>query len=702
MSLGDDATTARSLPPGCGGIAREELEVAAATRADGVPIEDAVEAHLFACAECRRDFDRMVARASADQGLLAEAARAAPRPARIAPDEDPDAPIAGYRLGEELHRGGQGSVFAAEQLATRRRCAVKTLLGGRFATDRERARFEREVEVVARLRHPSVVTLYESGIMRDGTPWFAMELVEGERIDAHVATGGLAPRAIARLFRDVAAAVAYAHRRGVIHRDLKPGNILVDREGTPRILDFGLARADEGDLEAAGAAATRAGEFLGTFAYAAPEQLAGDPAAVDSRCDLYALGVALFECLTGRRPYEGARTVVELAQQKQGPPQRKPRELRAGIDRDLEVIALHLLAPEPARRYDTADALVDDLERYLDGRPILAREDSLAYVVGKTLRRHWIASGAAGIFLLTIVGAAVALSVAYANAERERIRSERTLRSFQDAVASVNPEAGRGSADLTVEEFLSLIEQNAAQELASEPRVLAGVLETIGLVHIGFEDAPAAERALTRALEERMQLQVLGEASELEVAESRHNMGRLRILQGRVDEAIENYEAALDARTAALGPSDRLTLLTARHLASSLRRVKRLDEAARLYDDILARAKEAGLDLGEVAAIRNGRAFVFRERGELALALAEFEEALAAIRPMASADDWRVGRGLFNCASVEVELGRLDDALAHAVEARDILRRRKGGDATTVREAERLVERVEAARAARP
>lgn len=663
-------------------------------RADEVPIEDVVETHLFACARCCDEFDRLVARSRADKALLSEAAGAAPRRMRTPEAAPDDSPIAGYRLGEELHRGGQGSVFVAEQLATRRRCAVKTLLGGRFAGDRDRVRFEREVEVVARLRHPSIVTLYESGITRDGTPWFAMEFVEGERIDVHASAAGLSPRAIAALVREVAAAIAYAHRRGVIHRDLKPGNILVDREGTPRVLDFGLARADDGAVDPNGTA-TLAGEFLGTFAYAAPEQLSGDPNAVDSRCDLYALGVVLFECLTGRRPYEGAKSVGELVAQKSGPPPHRPRELRSEVDRDLETIVLRLLAPEASRRYDTADALVDDLGRYLDGRPILAREDSQLYVIGKTLRRHWIASSAAGVFLLTIVAAAVALSVAYARADRERLRSERTLQSFQDAVASVNPEAGRGSADLTVDQFLELIEQHAAEELGSEPRVLAGVLDTIGLVHLGFEDAAAAERSLTRALEERQQLRALGEATDLEVAESLHNIGRLRVQQRRIDEAIENYRQALDARTEALGMSDRLTLLTARHLASSYRQAKRLDEAQALYDEILARAEQANLELAELAAIRNGRAFVYRERGDFTRALSEFEAALAAIRPTAAADDWRVGRGLYNCASVEVELGRLEAAREHAAEAVAILKRRKGSGANTVRDAERLLERIE-------
>jgi serine/threonine protein kinase len=228
-----------------------------------------------------------------------------------------------------------------------------------------------------------------------------MELVEGARLDDYARAHAQSPRAVAMLLRQVADAIAYAHRRGVIHRDLKPGNIVVDRDGVPRVLDFGLARADAPAADGGtgqGSAAmgtTMAGEFLGTFAYAAPEQLAGDPNGIDSRCDLYALGVVFYECLVGRKPFEGARSVAELVIQKSGATPVRPSALRAGIDRDLDVIVLRLLAADPARRYDTADALSEDIARFLDGRPILAREDSLAYVVRKQLRRHWIASSAA-------------------------------------------------------------------------------------------------------------------------------------------------------------------------------------------------------------------------------------------------------------------------------------------------------------------
>ncbi|MFN9078595.1 MAG: serine/threonine-protein kinase, partial [bacterium] len=325
MSGLPDETQAMELPAGCGKFPRDTLELAALAKTDrGVPVDERLAPHLVICKRCSDAVDRF----AADNAFLGEFAKVPNKSGRSASGAGGAAGITagspaegdlipGYRLGDEIHRGGQGAVFKAEQLATRRACAVKMLLGGRFASAVQRMRFEREVEVVAALRHPSIVTLYESGISRNGEPWFAMELVDGERLDEYVRRLKLDARAVAALLQRVADAIAYAHRRGVIHRDLKPGNILVDREGVPRVLDFGLARADApGGGADPGSGSTMAGEFLGTFAYAAPEQLAGDPAAIDSRCDLYALGVVLDEALAGKRPFEGAKSIGELVLQK--------------------------------------------------------------------------------------------------------------------------------------------------------------------------------------------------------------------------------------------------------------------------------------------------------------------------------------------------------------------------------------------------
>ena len=213
------------LPAGCGKFPRDTLELAALARTDrGVPVDERLAPHLVICKRCSDAVDRF----AADNAFLGEFAKVPNKIGRSASGTDGAAGITagspaegdlipGYRLGDEIHRGGQGAVFKAEQLATRRACAVKMLLGGRFASAVQRMRFEREVEVVAALRHPSIVTLYESGISRNGEPWFAMELVDGERLDEYVRRLKLDARAVAALLQRVADAIAYAHRRGVIH-----------------------------------------------------------------------------------------------------------------------------------------------------------------------------------------------------------------------------------------------------------------------------------------------------------------------------------------------------------------------------------------------------------------------------------------------------------------------------------------------------
>jgi tRNA A-37 threonylcarbamoyl transferase component Bud32/tetratricopeptide (TPR) repeat protein len=706
-----DLTQAYDAAAGCGKFSRDALELAAIHRVDSeAPVPDGVLDHVPGCFICRAVVDRL----HADNQFLGEVREAVrdiakPRREEQRREEPSDGggPIPGYRLGAELQRGGQGAVFVAEQIATRRACAVKMLLSGRFASERQRQRFEREIEVVARLRHPSIVTLYESGLSRDGEPWFAMEFIEGERLDAFVATRKPAPREVLRYFRQIADGVAYAHRRGVIHRDLKPGNILVDREGVPRILDFGLARSTERTV-ADDVGTTLAGEFLGTFAYAAPEQLAGDPNAIDSRCDLYALGVVLYECLTGRKPFEGARSVAELVAQKTAGTPARPSELVRGVNRDIDVIVLRLLAADPARRYVSADALAEDIDRFLDGRPILAREDSIAYVVRKTLVRYWVASSAALALLVTVVVAGIALLIAYSNAERERLRSERTLRSFQEALVAANPELGKGSGDMSVGGFLSLVEGEVEEALSDEPVLLADVLQTIGVVHLGFDNPVLAQQSILRAYAMQKLAFDRGETTDARMGAAALAMARLRFLLRPADGSPPDYagsEAAYREAIAhferAYGPDSLAATDTLRQLASPVRAQGRLDEAEACLADAFARAERIAPESRQLAVLRaailNSRAIIATVRGDSASALEGYRGALEQLRPYTEPDDFRVGRTLVSIARSLQALGRPEEALPSAREAVEILRTRKGANAESTRAAEKLVEDLERA-----
>jgi len=695
--------SSKSSRLGCGLLSRESLEHVAAARIDHrMKADELTLAHVLLCRECTEGVNRLVTH----RRLVEELGKAEPSPPSLSRDDiAAKSPIAGFHLKDEIHRGGQGTVYRAEQVATRRECAVKMLIGGRFATPAQRARFEREVEVVGALRHPGIVTLYESGISRQGEPWFAMELVDGERLDEYVKRSAPSRRDLARLFLRIAEAVAYAHRRGVIHRDLKPGNILIDREGAPRVLDFGLARSAFGEQQRnVTIDSTQGGEFVGTFNYAAPEQLAHDPAAVDSRCDLYALGVVLYECLTGVQPFEGARSIADLVAQKSRGSIRRPSEaLAAGapsIDRDLEVIVMRLLAVEPARRYDTADAFAEDLARYLDGRPILAREDSLTYVVTKTLRRHWIYTSLGTALLATVIGAAVALVVAFNRAREENARVQLAYQAFRDALESADPETGSGASTMNVAEFLTLVDKRVQSELATEPLSLAEIQLTIALVQLGFDESVQPSDAIFRSYETISAEHAQGRATDAQLAMASVALARLRFARNDFEGSAEAYRDGVSCFERALGPNAQETVDTLRQLASPLRRLGRYDEAQKLLDEALRRSDTlpANQDSAVVrAAVLNSRAALASARGDDALAVQEFKATLAAITPFVAPDDFRIGRTLFGLARAEFKQGNRVDALGHARRAHEILRLRKGEAARSTQEASKLVDELESA-----
>ena len=676
MDPGPDSS-AKPTRLGCGLLSRDSLEHVAAARVDHrMKADELTLAHVLLCRECTEAVNRLVTH----RRLVDELGRTELAPPTLSRDEVADkSPIPGFRLKDEIHRGGQGTVYRAEQMATRRECAVKMLIGGKFATPAQRARFEREVEVVGALRHPGIVTLYESGLSRQGEPWFAMELVDGERLDDFVKRTRPSRRELAHLFQRIAEAVAYAHRRGVIHRDLKPGNILIDREGSPRVLDFGLARS------------------------AFSEGLRN--LTIDSRCDLYALGVVLYECLTGLLPFDAAKSIAELVLQKSKGNVRRPSEAippgAQSIDRDLEVIVMRLLAAEPARRYDTADALAEDLARYLDGRPILAREDSLTYVVTKTLRRHWIYSSLGAALFMTVLGAAIALGVAFQQAEAERARVDLAFRAFRDALESADPETGAGASTMNVAEFLKLVEKGVQTELASEPESLAEILLTIGLVQLGFDESVQASDAIFRSYEILAKAHAEGRATDAQYAGASVALARLRFARNDYAGSEAAYREALALRERALGADAIDTVDTLRQLASPVRKLARFEEAQSLLDEALRRSDSLPHDQdGAVAkaAVLNSRAVLASARQDDKLAVQEFKATLEAIAPYVAPDDFRIGRTLFSLARAELKLGNRSDALANARKAHEILRLRKGEAARSTQEASALVREIESSK----
>ena len=302
--------------------------------------------------------------------------------------------IPGYELHSEIGRGGMGVVYKARQVATKRTVAIKVMLAAPFASETARRRFAREVELAARLDHPGIARVLESGTVA-AQPYYAMDYVPGVRLDRYLAETKPDVPALLRLFVSICAAVDSAHQHGVIHRDLKPGNILVDEQAQPHILDFGLAKAiDQADTtQTLAATLSSPGQVLGTLGYLSPEQAAGTAATLDCRTDIYALGVMLFEALTGSLPIDARGRPSEVIQRILEVPPVPPTQLSPRVDAELETIVLKSLAKEPAQRYGSARELSEELSRYLGGEPILARRPSSFYVLRKKLIKHRLRIG---------------------------------------------------------------------------------------------------------------------------------------------------------------------------------------------------------------------------------------------------------------------------------------------------------------------
>jgi tetratricopeptide (TPR) repeat protein len=362
------------------------------------------------------------------------------RPLFEPPAAAPMVQVAGYEIVAELGRGGMGVVYQARQCSLKRLVALKMILTGLHADAAARARFRTEAEAVARLQHPNIVQIHEVS-EDDGKPFLALEYVDGGNLLRKVAGAAQPERAAARLVETLARAVHYMHQRGILHRDLKPTNVLLScsdaihgvQLGTsagqaayyePKIADFGLAKILDADT-----GPTRSAGLLGTPSYMAPEQAAGDPQKVGVAADVYALGAILYELLTGRAPFLGATPLSTLEQVRTQEPV-PPRRLRRAVSLELETICMKCLHKEPARRYATAEALADDLHRFLQGEPIAARPVPRWQRQWRALRRRpallaWALTGVAVAGLVLSAGSYFLTTKA-----RERQRAEDKYRQF--------------------------------------------------------------------------------------------------------------------------------------------------------------------------------------------------------------------------------------------------------------------------------
>ncbi|GMU44120.1 MAG: tetratricopeptide repeat protein [Xanthomonadales bacterium] len=575
---------------------------------------------------------------------LAQAVDALLAPASLdtaAPAASADAPTGGdlerigpYRILERIGAGGMGSVYLAIQPNPERRVALKTIRQ-ELVGPRLRERFEHEARFLAALEHPGIARVYESGnatTAQGDLPYLAMEYVEGRPLLAAAEEGRWSLQRRLRVLVALAEAVQHAHVRGIVHRDLKPDNILVDPQGQPKILDFGVARAIDVEPALAGRL-THVGEMVGTPHYMSPEQLSGDPTRVDARSDVYALGMIAYELLTGELPFAVRdRSLIEVIRQREKTSPRQLSALKPEYRGELETIVMKALAGDAQARYQSAQALADDLTRYLEHRPILARAPSAWYLARKFVRRNRVAVGAAAVVMIALLTATV---FSLRAAERAtRALAEATARSAELAavnafveqmLVSADPESG-GSQERPLHEVLDGAERALAG--LREPRAAGQVAMLLARTWGGLGDSARAEKLLDRA-------QPWVERGFGERSSERFLLERMRAdelgRRGELDAALAAYEGLLrDMRDAGLDPSlaaDRVRIAQAQVMQGK----GEAGMAVAQLQEVLARSGEAlrSESPEEYDGARYNLAFAQLFLGEFAAAEALLREVMA-------------------------------------------------------------------------
>jgi tetratricopeptide (TPR) repeat protein/tRNA A-37 threonylcarbamoyl transferase component Bud32 len=576
-----------------------------------------------------------------------------------------------FELIEAIGSGAFGTVYKARDLRLDRTVAIKVPRSGNLADRADLDRFLREARSVARLRHPSIVPVHDVG-EHEGVPYLVSDFVQGLTLTDLLSARRLTSREAAELVAAVAGALQYAHEQGVVHRDVKPSNILLDDVGRPHLMDFGLARRDAGDVTM-----TIDGQVLGTPAYMSPEQARGEGHRVDGRGDVYSLGVVLYQMLTGELPFRGTPRMLLHRVLHDEP--RRPRSLNDRIPRDLETICLKAMAKEPGRRYTSAAELGADLRRFLAGEPIRARRVGAVEHAWRWCRRNPAVAGlGAAAFLAMALGTAVSTAqairarravaaekAATAAAQAREAEMRAVLEFFEDRVlAAARPkgqEGGLGRA-VTLRQAIDAALPSATEGFAAQPLVEARLRRTLGTSYLDLgEPGKAAEQfAASRALYARHH-----GPDDPDTLRSVHGLAFSYLWLGRLAEALQLFEETLALRKAKLGSDHPDTLGSMNDLAVIYQVLGRNDEALRLHEETLALQKaKLSPDHPDTLGSMNDLATAYRALGRNDEALRLHEETLALRTARLGPDHAATLRTMLNLALTYQALGRWDEALA--------------------------------------
>ena len=576
--------------------------------------------------------------------------------------------IGPYRILEPLGEGGMGIVYLAEQREpVRRRVALKLIKPG-MDSKQVLARFESERQALAIMNHPGVAKVFDAGVGTSGRPYFVMEYVQGVPITQHCDSRRYSLKDRLELFVQACEAIQHAHQKGIIHRDVKPSNVLVSMEdgrAVVKVIDFGVAKAIDQRLTER-TLYTQHGTLIGTPEYMSPEQAGTSSFGVDTRTDIYSLGVLLYELLVGALPFDSdslrnaaAMEMLRIIREEDPPnpatrvsslgddvdeiARRRltdPRSLARKLKGELEWITMRTLEKDPSRRYSSASELASDIRRYLDEQPVLAGPPSATYRMGKFVRRHRLAVAAAGIVVLALAIGAAGLGVgmlraleaeehARAEAERANLEAEtadEVATFLSELFLASDPGSTRGEK-VTLREVLDRGAERIESELGDQPEVQSRLVHVIGGVYRGLGLYDRARPLHEQAL--RMRRELFGNDDPRTLA-SLNAMAGLEYFQGDFDEARRLFEEIVETRRGLLGSEHPDTLSAMSNLAAVLVNQHHYEDAARLNVEILeVRRRVLGdRDKDTIISMAN-LAGIYKGMGRLDEAMALYEEGIA-------------------------------------------------------------------------